>query len=148
VFPCTLDTSGERLEFSRNSSPACTVWDTLFCFSRLPKKAFQEEGELYYINSQFPYTPPVDSGRRHPYLNNLDYYPKFSSMMFMFSHKSLKRYHSFHNSGSRGVLGPDFKVLFFNDMIQELVNYFYLGVRDGKSAKRTVPVEVIYSLVM
>jgi hypothetical protein len=72
VFPCTLDTSGERLEFSRNSSPACTVWDTLFCFSRLPKKAFQEEGELYYINSQFPYTPPVDSGRRHPYLNNLD----------------------------------------------------------------------------
>jgi hypothetical protein len=80
------------------------------------KKAISGGGELYYITFYLPYAPPMDTAMRYRYLNYLDSYPKFSALTCLSSWISLKHKHSFHNSGSNGLSGPD-RVLLFNKKI-------------------------------
>jgi hypothetical protein len=135
AFPAPLMEMGRSWSFP-GTSPAFRVWGQtrvsriLFNFEGF-KKAISGGGELYYITFYLPYTTPMDTARRHLYLNYLDSYPKFSSLTSLSSWIPLKHKHSSDNSASSGLSGPD-SVLLFNEVSQDLVNYLSWDSEMGK----------------
>lgn len=68
---------------------------------------------------------------------NLEFYPKFSSLRFIFSWKSLQHYQNYHYPGFIGPLGSDMASYFFYywDESRTCIKYLEMGTTGNQNSR-------------